>query len=120
MDSRNFGFFFFQAEDGIRDVAVTGVQTCALPISRQPPPAVVLIDVQCKTTAGGGCRENGYTEHVYSFAAIDVAERSPDQQQSSQQESVGFDHPLYVEHCCIEIRLKSGQRDINYRAVDKG
>src|SRR4030043_2434438 len=25
---------FFQAEDGIRDVAVTGVQTCALPISR--------------------------------------------------------------------------------------
>src|SRR2546422_6476676 len=29
-----FCFFFFQAEDGIRDVAVTGVQTCALPISR--------------------------------------------------------------------------------------
>src|SRR2546422_4711766 len=28
-------FFFFQAEDGIRDVAVTGVQTCALPISRE-------------------------------------------------------------------------------------
>src|SRR2546429_2815924 len=26
-------FFFFQAEDGIRDVAVTGVQTCALPIA---------------------------------------------------------------------------------------
>src|SRR2546429_5806382 len=26
--------FFFQAEDGIRDVAVTGVQTCALPICR--------------------------------------------------------------------------------------
>src|SRR2546429_4506028 len=28
--------FFFQAEDGIRDVAVTGVQTCALPISLAP------------------------------------------------------------------------------------
>src|SRR5207249_6534309 len=27
-------FFFFQAEDGIRDRNVTGVQTCALPISR--------------------------------------------------------------------------------------
>src|SRR3712207_6899871 len=25
--------FFFQAEDGIRDIGVTGVQTCALPIS---------------------------------------------------------------------------------------
>src|SRR5437764_4349054 len=29
-------FFFFQAEDGIRDTSVTGVQTCALPISAVP------------------------------------------------------------------------------------
>ena len=28
------GGFFFQAEDGIRDHCVTGVQTCALPICR--------------------------------------------------------------------------------------
>jgi len=28
-------FFFFQAEDGIRDKLVTGVQTCALPISTE-------------------------------------------------------------------------------------
>src|SRR5438093_7695029 len=33
MLSRCFFFFFFQAEDGIRDWSVTGVQTCALPIS---------------------------------------------------------------------------------------
>src|SRR5690348_4353848 len=31
-------FFFFQAEDGIRDGRVTGVQTCALPIYRAPEP----------------------------------------------------------------------------------
>src|SRR2546430_6146397 len=31
--SRSILFFFFQAEDGIRDLTVTGVQTCALPIS---------------------------------------------------------------------------------------
>src|SRR5437762_14120822 len=31
--------FFFQAEDGIRDTSVTGVQTCALPISRDPQPS---------------------------------------------------------------------------------
>src|SRR5207245_4377741 len=30
---RTWMFFFFQAEDGIRDATVTGVQTCALPIS---------------------------------------------------------------------------------------
>src|SRR5687767_15930031 len=36
-------FFFFQAEDGIRDKLVTGVQTCALPISapRSRRPAAV-------------------------------------------------------------------------------
>src|SRR3712207_8913864 len=31
-----FRSFFFQAEDGIRDIGVTGVQTCALPISLSP------------------------------------------------------------------------------------
>src|SRR5688572_22227419 len=31
-DMENLFFFFFQAEDGIRDLTVTGVQTCALPI----------------------------------------------------------------------------------------
>src|SRR3712207_7161047 len=31
------GFFFFQAEDGIRDIGVTGVQTCALPIFEHGP-----------------------------------------------------------------------------------
>src|SRR5206468_8226475 len=30
--ARESSFFFFQAEDGIRDLIVTGVQTCALPI----------------------------------------------------------------------------------------
>src|SRR3712207_8339041 len=30
--SINLIFFFFQAKDGIRDIGVTGVQTCALPI----------------------------------------------------------------------------------------
>src|SRR5437763_15855779 len=35
-------FFFFQAEDGIRDTSVTGVQTCALPILRSAAPATMI------------------------------------------------------------------------------
>src|SRR5437762_438919 len=47
-----FFFFFFQAEDGIRDTSVTGVQTCALPIygrlaPRSPP--------RCSTRRGSRC-----------------------------------------------------------------
>src|SRR2546425_4073485 len=37
-------FFFFQAEDGIRDKLVTGVQTCALPIYRRS--TAQLVDVR--------------------------------------------------------------------------
>src|SRR5690606_39483654 len=41
-------FFFFQAEDGIRDFHVTGVQTCALPISERylrPPRQTYLVSM---------------------------------------------------------------------------
>src|SRR5256885_10812174 len=37
-----FFFFFFQAEDGIRDYKVTGVQTCALPILASVAPGLPL------------------------------------------------------------------------------
>src|SRR5256885_5238774 len=39
-------FFFFQAEDGIRDYKVTGVQTCALPISKLRVPRQALTTVE--------------------------------------------------------------------------
>ena len=59
------GFFFFQAEDGIRDYKVTGVQTCALPISsgrdsfgatRHLNPALTqnYRDLMCAGLAGDG------------------------------------------------------------------
>src|SRR5207245_8531205 len=47
-------FFFFQAEDGIRDATVTGVQTCALPISSSPRGAAARgEDAQGPVYAGG-------------------------------------------------------------------
>src|SRR5215813_14971921 len=45
--------FFFQAEDGIRDADVTGVQTCALPIWRWPRPTRALRS-RCRTRSGSG------------------------------------------------------------------
>src|SRR5207248_5812268 len=42
-----FLFFFFQAEDGIRDRTVTGVQTCALPILPQAPAGVTAPGYSC-------------------------------------------------------------------------
>src|SRR5207302_2545288 len=56
-------FFFFQAEDGIRDFHVTGVQTCALPIfgttSRRKPPARTRpASARRRTTPAGARRIN--------------------------------------------------------------
>src|SRR3712207_6050825 len=57
-------FFFFQAEDGIRDIGVTGVQTCALPIFRPPEERMelkctvcgILLDVPCTVPGCPGHR----------------------------------------------------------------
>src|SRR2546422_8469779 len=51
-------FFFFQAEDGIRDVAVTGVQTCALPIS-PPGPTALILPVSASATVSQEKASNG-------------------------------------------------------------
>src|SRR5206468_10035113 len=67
-----FSFFFFQAEDGIRDLIVTGVQTCALPIFRrehpeEPAPAhersrAAAGDRSCAGAGSSGCsRRSSWT-----------------------------------------------------------
>src|SRR2546422_7118543 len=67
--SLSFFFFFFQAEDGIRDVAVTGVQTCALPISALISPAQV--------KAEGDAGKIPHDGVVHLDAAFQVSLRAP-------------------------------------------
>src|SRR2546426_876435 len=55
-------FFFFQAEDGIRDYKVTGVQTCALPIGMKPLLAFVVLALSACAAAprsGGYYKDDG-------------------------------------------------------------
>src|SRR6266404_5909073 len=51
-------FFFFQAEDGIRDKLVTGVQTCALPISPCPGCICIMCAMCSSCIAIGSGRGN--------------------------------------------------------------
>src|SRR6266498_5294076 len=53
-------FFFFQAEDGIRDADVTGVQTCALPIS----------DLRKRLHAAIGLKFSQFAEHRRLLIAL--------------------------------------------------
>src|SRR5206468_7399249 len=85
-------FFFFQAEDGIRDLIVTGVQTCALPISASPLGIVRLAPKQVTVTGdmgrisersfGGTPVESGggaITSFIVTPSRVSVAVRGPEE-----------------------------------------
>src|SRR2546425_9375025 len=84
-DARYGPFFFFQAEDGIRDKLVTGVQTCALPICIVGP------------SSGGHHREDGQVgvgngrERLVTGGcpARSAAVRSPSRKKRSEERRVG-------------------------------
>src|SRR5258708_18676634 len=59
-------FFFFQAEDGIRDDLVSGVQTCALPISQTLPST----KDQDKIVDGKVCAAGGEAAYRYVEEAV--------------------------------------------------
>src|SRR5207302_8257978 len=63
-------YFFFQAEDGIRDFHVTGVQTCALPISITLPVGVMVLD-----RAGDIMLGNPAAGHIWGGTIVSGRER---------------------------------------------
>src|SRR2546430_7505161 len=67
-DSSSDVYFFFQAEDGIRDLTVTGVQTCALPIS---------VDCNCPPIRSCSARACRAGSRPRTETRPDVGARSP-------------------------------------------
>src|SRR5436309_13509462 len=69
-------FFFFQAEDGIRDFHVTGVQTCALPISNsQLTPAAIktsLFGSACTQNTSPSCPTGPVPNNTFGHGRIDA------------------------------------------------
>src|SRR5947209_16550524 len=71
-------FFFFQAEDGIRDIGVTGVQTCALPICAGND--VVLTAVEDAPSLGGLTLSKSYiTDGGTDVLTVTVTPPDPSQ-----------------------------------------
>src|SRR5207249_7864517 len=71
-------FFFFQAEDGIRDRNVTGVQTCALPIFddflARTPCDVLLLDLQMERSAVDAVQTAARRAHVVIVTANEYSD----------------------------------------------
>src|SRR3712207_7886772 len=71
-----FCFFFFQAEDGIRDIGVTGVQTCALPIFLDAVSVGFQLQWQDCTVLSANDGERGlaaFYEHDPDVVVLDVS-----------------------------------------------
>src|SRR5260370_23580262 len=82
-------FFFFQAEDGIRDSSVTGVQTCALPIShakrRADAAALVGPLPSQKRIHQTACRTGAISRFRPAFGAGVPYDRQTDERRSEER-----------------------------------
>src|SRR2546429_9599636 len=104
-------FFFFQAEDGIRDVAVTGVQTCALPIS------VAIVDragsLVGVVTAGDLTRLMEKTDAFLDLPVGDVMTRQP--KSTTRDELAGAAVRLMEQHGIMALPVLDGWRKLGGR-----
>src|SRR3989475_3298270 len=103
-------FFFFQAEDGIRDLTVTGVQTCALPICSGPGSVLLGVEhlVQCRAQSSEHTsrepQEQGRGEEREVAAPRDqVAERALDEAELTGLPTAGLGEEAFEQLVDVEL-----------------
>src|SRR5256885_1429979 len=92
-------FFFFQAEDGIRDYKVTGVQTCALPISDRP-------FLQFQQSSGGFVSVNGAVIRVWFCSSSQAPEtaKTVGQANTQSRNPAGVREQIHKDPACCAPR----------------
>src|SRR5256886_8291666 len=88
--------FFFQAEDGIRDLTVTGVQTCALPIYAGPGDS---------DEAEGNHRERDRAECLRQGAAEDRSHDEPGSEDDRVNSERGSRHGVQIGRASCRERV---------------
>src|SRR5207248_2100423 len=101
LSSLLFYFFFFQAEDGIRDRTVTGVQTCALPISSRRLKAS-----RRKGRVAKDCRPNTTPTPNFSITGSFLAET---QSVENKARGCNFNGGSLLKQCSSTISAKTNR-----------
>src|SRR5438876_12419284 len=99
--------FFFQAEDGIRDGRVTGVQTCALPISCPRATGTSRLKEQsCESVCGASCECSGSRlfGRTRKFPSASVLLRSEERRVGKEWSSRWWMHD-YKDKELIEVDI---------------
>src|SRR5437762_6636623 len=89
-----FFFFFFQAEDGIRDTSVTGVQTCALPISGGLDQQVLVVLRARPVAAGLGAAEQA--ERLDALPGLQRVHEPDAAEPRSEEHTSELQSPMYL------------------------
>src|SRR5215475_15899951 len=100
-------FFFFQAEDGIRDFHVTGVQTCALPISAIP--GLELVELDSDTCCGSA----GVHNLLEPESAREIGERKVDSVLAAAPDLLVSANP----GCTLQIQMLLRERGRDVRTA---
>src|SRR5438270_12694421 len=105
-ESSRFMAFFFQAEDGIRDLTVTGVQTCALPISA--PLSGKSRDANSLTRSGGRLIAPGRRSEERRVGKECRSRRGSHQEQKNiYQERVRYERGRTLSACPSAVAVQS-------------
>src|SRR2546426_4437645 len=101
------GFFFFQAEDGIRDYKVTGVQTCALPIS-------LPFKGRWLVGRGGVTPRTSHSwlfigqRYAYDFVAIDPQGKRHRGTPTRKEDYLSYGQPRFLLRCMSAPPIRGG------------
>src|SRR3989449_2038713 len=116
-------FFFFQAEDGIRDVAVTGVQTCALPIYIARGSAEVQTgNTQAERQDFIAARDLAPKDPdaYVNLAVVSLLEKKPDEAISSYENALSVDPVNFAALSgLVELYTRQKQADKAHARIDQ-
>src|SRR5438270_9303829 len=103
--------FFFQAEDGIRDLTVTGVQTCALPICKDGNNRLkCCVGVKDENSAFMGCESSG--AGIFDCGSLGIASCSDARDRKSTRLNSSHSQISYAVFC---LKKKNIIQNCQYR-----
>src|SRR2546430_15914625 len=104
-------FFFFQAEDGIRYLTVTGVQTCALPISKEVTLELVPQGILCERMRAAGAGLQGF----YTTVGVGTEVAEGKEERFLEGQRCILEMPIHADYALVKAHKADELGNLTYR-----